>query len=205
MQIATLGIDARSFLGRARQRLAEFDLGKREALFYAALDLRFGIEARLFTYIDAAPQAQGDRGTFSREYVASKLLAHLTRLAPDAARGSVLRVRHEGSGEVSGFVYTPVTPRLAKMHGQLGELLHAKFFRNNPAWCINREFDVDRPQTLLDYRSFLGEVVAELTEATRGTLLGNPVFTKLVEEVLSPTTPHLGDGSRGVEAPDRHS
>lgn len=177
-------IDARSFLARARQRLAEFDAGRHEALFYAALDLRYGIEARLHTYVDAALRLRGEATARQKEYTATALLARLKQMNPDAERACTLAMRLDDSTTTGVLVFTPVTPRLASMHGRLGELLHAKFFRNNPAWVISRQTEGNGLQSLPDYRRFLAEVEAELAEATRGTLTGHPVFTELINEAM---------------------
>jgi hypothetical protein len=44
------GIHSRSYLKRARQRLDE---GYPESLFYAAFELRCGVESRMKEYLDA--------------------------------------------------------------------------------------------------------------------------------------------------------
>jgi hypothetical protein len=51
---------ARAYLDRAKQLLINFDTESDvSSLFFAALELRFGIEARLYTYIDATYDLMG--------------------------------------------------------------------------------------------------------------------------------------------------
>jgi hypothetical protein len=179
------GAYSRAFLERASRHLRDFDTnGSVESFFYAALELRFGIEARIYEYLDATLKSRGEEPTRIVEYSATKLLRRLSTNAPEAERPTQVRITSEQSRASSGFEYTPVSPALARMHGQLGELLHFKFFRNNPHWYLKTAFGDGAERSLVDYRNFLNDVVAELQYATRGTLLHHPRFTQMVEELL---------------------
>ena len=79
--------------------------------------------------------------------------------------------------------FTPVSQRLAAIHGQLGELLHFKFFTNNEHWLIRKPLGRNPHSSIADYVPLLREGIAELQQATSGLLLSNPRFTELVEEV----------------------
>jgi hypothetical protein len=177
-------IYSKFFLQRARENLRRFDNGDVASLFYAALDLRFGIEARLYEYIDPVFKSNNISSEDIREYVATRLLTEFTRAEPDAERRMILRSLKSGTDEVlAEFEYTPVTKKLAKMHGKLGEMLHYKFFRNNKNWMMKSRLQFGG-KSLADFRVFLDEVANELAEATRGTLLGPAHFTGLIKQLI---------------------
>lgn len=99
-------IGARSFLARARSALAEFDAeAKPEDLLRAALELRFGIEARLFEYINASLSQLHQEPKRIKEYSATELLARLTRLDPQAGRPIAVKITSEQTGVSSAFRY----------------------------------------------------------------------------------------------------
>jgi hypothetical protein len=125
----TFSIVARSFLARAEEHLVKFERdGSVESLFYAALELRFGIEARLNEYLKPALTLIGRDSKSIVEYVGTKLLKHLMLTDPHAGQPKALRLTGETNGQSVTMQFTPVTPRLASIHGQLGELLHYAFF-----------------------------------------------------------------------------
>ena len=179
---------AREFLARSKVHLEEFE--KTEAVehfLYAALELRFGIEARLNEYLGPALKTIGkDRKDIS-EYVATKLLKRLLTLEPDAGRASTSRITNEQSGHATVLQFTPVSARLAAIHGQLGELLHFKFFMNNEHWMMRKALGGTPHRCIADYVDLLNEGIGELEHATSGSLTSNPRFTQLVEEVVSET------------------
>jgi len=65
----------------------------------------------------------------------------------------------------------------------LGELLHFRFFTNNEHFFIRNALGGNPYRSIADYLPLLKEGIAGLQEATRGLLLANPKFTKIVEEV----------------------
>lgn len=176
---------ARAFLDRAREHLAVFhstaDLGH---FFYAALELRFGIEARVTDYLGAALKSLGRDATNLNEYVASKLLRRLAEIEPLYEAPEILRVTSEQTGKSSAFAYTPVTRELAGIHGRLGELLHYKFFLNNPHWYMKQPLGGEPNRSVADFVPLVEKGIAELARATSGTLLGHPRFTAIVQDVL---------------------
>lgn len=175
---------ARSFLARSIEHLAIFERDESvEHFFYAALELRFGIEARLNEYLAPALKSIGKDQKSISEYVASKLLKRLISINPDAGRATTLRLTSEQSGHSTVMKFTPVSPRLAAIHGQLGELLHFKFFTNNEHWLMRKPLGGNPHRSLADYLPLLKEGLAELQQATSGLLLSSPRFTEIVEEV----------------------
>lgn len=90
---------ATSFLARAEAQLESFESDENiSAFFYAALELRFGIEARLQKYIDPALRSMAKDQSVSPEYVATKLLRRLHTLNPDADKGYSLRFTEVEAG-----------------------------------------------------------------------------------------------------------
>jgi hypothetical protein len=170
---------SRAFLGRARDSLKAFDeQDDVEQLFVAALMLRFGIEARLFEYIEAELPVETRQADVQRisEFAASRLLNRLTELNPRAAHGSTHVFRADDKPEAAfGFRYTPVTKELASIHGKLGGLLHFNYFKGNPHWYADSR-NSQTGSTILNSRDLIAEGIAELTKATEGTLLNNPSF-----------------------------
>ena len=155
------------YLDRAKKQLRLFDSGVVESLFYCALDLRFGIEARLFEYIEASSSTLKNPLKHSKDYVATKLLKILSETNPDCDKPATLVIGLSEQKTRGRLDYTPVTEKLASYHGKLGGMLHS---------------DRDGQKSLLDYRDFLDQVIGELEYATSGDLLAHPTFTKLMKE-----------------------
>jgi len=150
------GISSRDYLERARKCL---DNGQVAPLFYAAFELRCGIEARMAEYLEV------------QEHISKKKrqgwqIAKLARNIEDAFRlgdkQAILKVRDKQTKEIIyEFVYTPVTSSLRKKGEQLGDILHsAKKYHSveNAYWS--------------KLRQKLEETYTELQVATSGKLLG---------------------------------
>jgi hypothetical protein len=173
---------ARAFLGRARDALARFDDSEDvSALLMAALELRFGIEARLNDYLGAELQRLGRPSSPITEYSATKLLKLLVKENPLAHSPSRLRITSNHSGLVTQLDYTPVTPELAALYGQLGNILHFTFFATRKAWMVRLRSKVGRLETALDARDLIERGIQLLEEATKGTLLTSDVFGRAVK------------------------
>lgn len=82
----------------------------------------------------------------------------------------------EGRSEGFALSFTPVTAELVKAHHELGGLLHATFFSNNPQWSYRLRLADRGTKSFLDWRDRLGEITDELDKATRGHLLRMPNF-----------------------------
>lgn len=177
---------SRAFLSRARQHLARFEAdGQVQNFYYAALELRFGIEARLNEYLAPALKVTGKEPKDLTEYVAIKLLKKLAAIDPTSEQPTTLRVNSEQADNSLVAHYTPVSRRLAIIHGMLGELLHYKFFVKNEHWLLRKPLGGSAHRSIPDFVVLLNEAVAELEQATTGKLLANPKFTTFIEEVLS--------------------
>jgi hypothetical protein len=172
------------FLERARKQLKLFDEGVPESLFYAALELRMGIEARLFEYIEASLRADKKPTRQMKDYKATKLRKKLSGIDPNAVDPATLIIAIEGSGQGNALEYIPITKQLAKNHGELGGMLHFNFFKNNKYWYYKKRLSQEhKEKSLLDYRDFLEEVAKELKKANRGRLLAHPKFIEFIDKL----------------------
>jgi hypothetical protein len=173
------------FLERARKQIELFDSGCIESLFYAALELRTGIEARLFEYLDASTKNRKKFCDLTKEYIATKLLKKLSAMDANSEKHATILLGKDRQNLQCVLEYTPVTKQLASYHGMLGEILHFKFFKNNREWYLNsRLFEKYKVRSLLDYRDFIEQIAQELEAATRGDLLKHPVFDQFVEQIV---------------------
>ncbi len=143
-------------------------------------------EARLFEYIEAELPSETRRQQLPRiaEFQATKLLSRLTGMNPDAKRGVVLTITRSEGGPSFGLRYTPVTDSLARIHGQLGNLLHFNYFTKNPYWYIADRTDAPGLPTVLHAQDLVECGISELAEATSGDLLSHPQFKQVVQELV---------------------
>ncbi|HEY4656274.1 MAG TPA: hypothetical protein VIH22_17275 [Cyclobacteriaceae bacterium] len=151
--------EAKDYLGRARDRLVE---ANPEALFYTALELRCGIEARLKEYFDAQAETTKKK---RKGWQISKLAKQVE--AVFKAREKVIRLvvfDPETNSVISDAFYTPVTSKLQKLGEQLGGYLHAsdKKRSKNGQW-------------LAVFREKLNETYRELEFSVSGTLMAPPL------------------------------
>jgi hypothetical protein len=127
----------RGFLSRARQCLENADPAQ---LFYAALELRFCVEARQDEYVYA-----------QRRYIKSAPPAY--RIGSQAAalrklfnRDEILKLQLVFGDHPQPFVlyYTPVTYQLKNSAEKLGDLLHVQKNRrsNEDAWWTQARADL---------------------------------------------------------------
>ena len=177
-------IDSSSCLERAKKLLESFDNGSIESLFYAALELRMGIEARLYAYIDASVSATKRPTKPIKEYSATKLLNTLSRIDPNSKEPLTMLFGLGKGSHSTRLEYTPVTRKIASDHGKLGEILHHAIFRNNKHWYIRKELSPQsQEKSLVDFRIWLGKVSDKLEEANRGLLLNHPEFLEFIEKL----------------------
>src|SRR5262245_52711386 len=139
-------VSARGYAKRARHRLNE---GTREALFYAAFELRAGIEARMQEYL----HAQESVAQYKKEaWQIKKLGQYLEDAFAIGNRIVQIAIVDEDNRElIDVLYYTPVTSELQRNGQRLGELLHAM-----------AKFRVDDDPWWRGTRAFLGGVAAAL-------------------------------------------
>jgi hypothetical protein len=147
---------ARDYLSRATQMLKVRD---QASMFYAAFELRCGIEARMREYLIARQEASKKVSKGWKMADLHGQIAAKFKLGLQYARWAV---HDEGTGELLVcFYYTPVTPQLKKLGQQLGDFLHVmKEYREpgDPWWT--------------KFRDSLEEAAELLSLATSGVMLG---------------------------------
>jgi hypothetical protein len=161
------GIASRDYLERAVIRLTE---NSPESLFYAAFELRCGIEARMQEYLDAW------------DYIAKKRksgwrIADLGRNIERAFRAGNTFVRlavhdNQRDGLLVCFYHTPVTKKLRRQGEKLGNYLHSM-----------KRYRADGDDWWAQLRTELRDVVEGLRIANMGTLLGPPVVRRATGKV----------------------
>ena len=113
-------VSSRGYLARARTRLDERSF---EALFYAAFELRCGVETRLQEYLEPHVEKLDLRRDGWRIPAMSKVLER------DFASGErIARLRiitHDGGRVIGTWYHTPVTSSLRSKAEHLGDYLHA--------------------------------------------------------------------------------
>lgn len=111
-------VSAISHLGRAKQLLKT---GDKANLFYAALELRCGVEARLKEH---AAVAVGVSKSQLAEYQIRKL-SKTVRDAFGLGDTFLLVFLELADGRIGQFLYAPVTTQLQAIASRLGDYLHA--------------------------------------------------------------------------------
>jgi len=160
-------ISSKAYLKRARKQLDE---NTKEGLFYAAFELRCGIESRLLQYWEANKHIHQMR----------KAGWEIPKIARDLEKAFIRRDKiaridvldSAGTELRTSLYFTPVTKDLEALGGKIGNLIHCpKLFRtsDDPWWGQTREF--------------LEQVYAGLEKANKGTLLGVPVLERKTNRV----------------------
>jgi hypothetical protein len=125
--------DAYSYVERAQKQLELFDVGNPENLFYAAFELRMGIEARLYDGLRALLQTnvteeERQRHTKRLETLSrDKLFQKLKTIDENTLQSSTLIIGTPGGQSTSVLRYTAVTNQLTKDWEQVSKLLHHNF------------------------------------------------------------------------------
>jgi hypothetical protein len=154
-------IGSRDYLARARAELAS---GRSERLFYAAFELRAGIEQRLQEYLEAN---ESMRRSKKHGWKVGVLGAELERMFRNGDKVAEIILSNADGTYLGRLLHTPVTRSLRQQAKKLGEQLHAaKQFRpaDDPWWSR--------------FRASLEQTVVLLSEATTGTLMAPPLFQR---------------------------
>jgi hypothetical protein len=151
------GTTSRDYLARARALRA---IGTPDALFYAAFEIRCGVEARLHEYMaGAAKVATVKRGLWQIR----NLMREVEGVFGVYSNAVVATLILLDTGEKLKLEYTPVSPELKKVGELLGEFLHF-----TPSHRASSKRFLDRLSVLVD------DGISGLAFATRGVLLGPP-------------------------------
>lgn len=151
-----------AYLARARRQL---DAGEHDALFYAALELRCGIESRIRQYLEARHEMSKHKKKNAWKLTESEReLAKVFRVGRTVVE--LILTTPAIAGEVRLF-HTPIGPELAKAGSQLDDLRHsAKTDRDyvDPWWLTTRKR--------------LEDTFTALELASCGTLLAPPTIPR---------------------------
>jgi hypothetical protein len=127
-------IDAASYAGRAKRHLQLFDAGNPESLFYAAFELRTGIEARLHDGLRALLQTnlteeEKKKHTQRIERLnVKKLFRKLGTIDENTHQSYTIRFGIPAGQSISVLQYTAVTKELANDWKRVSDLFHYRFF-----------------------------------------------------------------------------
>jgi len=130
-------VDLYHHLQRARDQL---DRDKHDGLFYAAFELRCGVESRIQDYLNARDDIAKKKKKGWKVAIAGK---ELDKAFTDGLRIVELVIISQTTGEAVPFFHTPVGPELRAAIGSLGNLLHAQketIPSGSPWWGVTREF-----------------------------------------------------------------
>jgi len=161
------GTSAKDYLQRAEDRLLE---KTPEAMFYAALELRCGIERRMKQYLDAQSHIAKAK---KRGWEIAKLAKGIEEAFSSGDQIVEFAILDKPNGPpLAIFLYTPVTKRLQKLGQQFGNYLHPTVLstdRDTRWWA--------------DFQNKLVEATYFLKMATLGELLGAPLLHKKTNRI----------------------
>jgi hypothetical protein len=176
--------DSGSFAERAQKQLQLFDTGNPESLFYAALELRMGIEARLLQVLRGLLRANNNPPEKIKEYSPNVLLGKIADLDENAFQPITLIFGKQGSQNRAVLQFIPVTKELASDYRKVGNLLHVTFFESNKdLFAKQRLWPEYNTGSLIDYRDILGDIAKPLEQASSGDLIAPPSFIKFFDEL----------------------
>lgn len=146
---------ARGHLERAK---ANLEKDNPQYLFYAAFELRCGVESRMQEYLYAWPHIPDKQKTGWEIGKLGKAVEKHFILRDQCQEWSIV---DRETGQIGSVLYyTPVTKALRINAGKLGNYLHSP------------NFDGDQRVWWTEFRLLLDEMVNQLETAVTGTLLG---------------------------------
>lgn len=152
------GITSRDYLARAASLRND---GGTSTLLYAALELRFGIEARLHEYLKGAAKV----ATIKKDlWQIKNLIREVEGVVGEYDKAVVITCIDKESGVERKLEYTPVTKRLKKVGEKLGNYLH-----------YSQMHKIDGDTLRRNLIPILDEGITWLKFATRGTLICPPL------------------------------
>lgn len=178
--------DAWSYVERAQKQLQLFDAGNPESLFYAAFELRMGIESRITYGLKSLLRARGMPEQKLEKYDLDKIFKKLETIDENTLKPSTLVISTPGGQTAGVWQYTPITKDLTRDYGTVSDLLHYQFFLRKKDWFAKqRLWPQYNTKSLLDYRDILGDIAKRLEEASSGDLLAPPPpsLFQLLDEV----------------------
>lgn len=150
------GISSRDYLARAKKCLNK---GDHASLFYAAFEIRCGIEARMQEYLEAQKHISKKQ---RQGWQIAKLAKNIENTFKLGEKNAVLQILDTETNKVTFEArYTPVKQSLRKRGEKLGNILHS----------AKKYYPIDAP-FWGGLRKDLERDIAQLEQATSGRLLG---------------------------------
>ncbi len=168
-EIADYIVDSYSYLKRARKRLDE---NTPSSLFYAAFELRCGVESKMQEYLNAQNHISEKKKKGWKIAKLGKNIEQAFRKGDEIVELSVL---NKASGEARfRFYYTPVTKKLRDNTESLNAYIHAQRRPDqlNELWW-NR------------FWKLVESVYFDLEIANRGSLMGPPLWYPKTREMIT--------------------
>jgi hypothetical protein len=166
-------VSSRDYLQRAKMRLAE---GTPENLFYAAFELRCGVEVRMQEYLNAQDQISK---SLKKGWQIAKLGRNIEQVFKVGDKVVQIIMRRANDKELIQVIYyTPVIKELRDKAESINSYMHSqkKYHHLDSSWWA-------------DFRQLLEEVYRLLKIANTGTLLGPPMWNlktgilKMIQEL----------------------
>ncbi len=150
-------ISTEDYLERARQQL---DSGTVAGIFYAALELRCGIESRMYRYLEARENITKLK---RRGWKIAKMASQIESTFKTKGKVCVMSFDNEDF-PISELKYIPISNKLKKMAERLGDYLH-----------VSKKYRSDNDPWWTEARSYMESVYDELSFIATGTLMGAPL------------------------------
>jgi len=149
-------ISSRDYLARGKQCLNKGDC---ESLFYAAFEIRCGVEARMQQYLEVQTHISEKK---RHGWQVAKLARNIENVFRLGEKDAVIKIRDpETKKLLIEARYTPVKKSLRKKAETLGNYLHNA-----------KKYYAPEDNFWIEFRSFLEEAISELEQANSGRLLG---------------------------------
>ncbi len=164
-------ISSRAYLSRARENLK---LATSESYFYAALELRCGIEARMAEYLEAWDHISKSKKNGWRIADLARNIENEFKIGEKTIQVGIQD--YNTRKLIVSFYYTPVSSKLKKIGEKLGNYLHALKdvrYPNSTYW--------------VEFREELEEGADQLQIANTGTLLG-PLLVNATTKITTMMT-----------------
>ena len=162
-------ITSRDYLERAKDCLSEDDV---KYLFYAAFEIRCGVEARMQEYLEVQKHVSKKK---KQGWQIAKLARNIEEAFRIGEKTAVIQMRNKNTNEIEMEVkYTPVKASLRKHAEQLGDYLHS----------AKKHYPAEH-EYWSKFKSKLLVCVEELQYANSGRLLGPLLMHKKSNEVTA--------------------
>lgn len=158
--LLSYGVRSKDYLFRAKELIAEDRI---ESLFYAAFEIRCGIEARMNEYLEVQKHISAKK---KRGWKISQLANNIEDAFRLGEKKAIIQIVDSKSNEpVLSAEYTPVRKNGRKIAEQLGNYLHQA-----------KSFYPDDSDHWVHFKKLLNTGVEELEFSTSGSLLGPPIY-----------------------------